>query len=51
MPQLKANEELLTNDHRKKISEYFKSTQYKTVKDYKLLYRASQSKFSCKCYY
>ena len=51
MPVISANEEIFSTEHKKKIGEYFKNHQTRPIKDYKLLYRASQSKFSCKTFY
>ena len=51
MPNLSNNEGVLTIETKKKITEYFKINQARTIKDYKMLYRASQTKFSCKAFY
>ena len=51
MPSLSHNEEILTIEVKKKITDYFKINQTRTIKNYTMLYRASQTKFSCKAFY
>ena len=51
MLELKANEELLTQDNKKRLADYFKTVQHRVLKNFKLLHRGSLSKFSSRCFY
>ena len=48
---VKLEEELLTSDYKKRLTEYFKKVQNRTVKNYQLIFRGSHSKFSSRCFY
>lgn len=41
----------MTPEMKKKITDYFKSNQNRTLKTMKLLLRGSQTKFSSRCFY
>lgn len=51
MLELKPTEEILNEDNKKKLADYFKNTQHRIVKKFQPLLRASQSNFSSRCFY
>ena len=49
--EIPEKEQLLTQDHRKKLIDFFKNEQKRTVRKFVLLYRASQVGFSSRAFY